>query len=75
MRLSLGPVSAPFPFSSQIPTLAALAYHKSTGRTAQHPNQRLPYSENFLFMLDGGYNPNYKPNPRLARALVRCSSN
>ncbi|KAG1671004.1 hypothetical protein FOA52_014246 [Chlamydomonas sp. UWO 241] len=53
----------------KMPTLAAIAYHKTTGRKPMHPNQRLPYSENFMFMLDGGYNPAYKPNPRLARAL------
>ncbi len=54
----------------QIPTLSALAYHKCTGRTAAPPNQRLTYSENFLYMLDGGHSPDYRPNPRLARALV-----
>lgn len=54
----------------QIPTLAALAYHKSTGRRPAPPNQRLDYSENFLAMLDGGANPNYRPHPKLARALV-----
>lgn len=53
----------------KIPTLAALAYHKSTGRAAAPPNQRLSYSENFLYMLDGGHSPDYRPNPRLARAL------
>lgn len=58
------------PFPLQIPHLAALAYHKCTGRKPAMPNQRLSYAENFLYMLDGGANPNYKPNPRLARALV-----
>lgn len=53
----------------KIPALAALAYHKCTGRKASPPNQRLSYTENFLYMLDGGSSPNYKPNPRLARAL------
>jgi citrate synthase len=55
----------------KIPTLSALAYHKCTGRKAAPPNQRLTYAENFLFMLDGGMSPDYRPNPRLARALVR----
>ncbi len=54
---------------AQVPTLAALAYHKSTGRFAAPPHQRLSYAENFLYMLDAGSNPSYKPNPRLARAL------
>jgi len=53
----------------KIPTLSALAYHKCTGRKAAPPNQRLTYAENFLFMLDGGMSPDYRPNPRLARAL------
>lgn len=53
----------------QISTLAALAYHKSTGREAAHPNQRLGFAENFLYMLDSNGNPAYRPNPRLARAL------
>lgn len=62
------PSSPTFPL--QIPHLAALAYHKCTGRKPAMPNQRLSYAENFLYMLDGGANPNYKPNPKLARALV-----
>jgi citrate synthase len=54
----------------KMPALAALAYHKSTGRKAAPPNQRLGYADNFLYMLDAGTNaPNYRPNPRLARAL------
>lgn len=57
------------PSPAQVPTLAALAYHKSTGRRAAPPNQNLSYSENFLFMLDAGSSPDYRPNPRLARAL------
>ncbi|GBF91260.1 citrate synthase [Raphidocelis subcapitata] len=53
----------------KISTLAALAYHKSTGRVATRPNQRLGFAENFLFMLDANGVPNYRPNPRLSRAL------
>lgn len=53
----------------QISTLAALAYHKSTGREAARPNQRLGFAENFLYMLDSNGNTSYRPNPRLARAL------
>jgi citrate synthase len=44
----------------QISTLAALAYHKSTGHTAAHPNQRLSFAENFLYMLDSNGNVNYR---------------
>lgn len=53
----------------KMPTLAAQAYHKGTGRRAAPPNQRLGYAENFLYMLDAGVTPNYKPNPKLSRAM------
>ena len=32
-------------------------------------HENLSYCENFLYMLDRMSNPNYKPHPRLARAL------
>lgn len=55
----------------KVPTLAALAYHKSTGRSPALPNQRLGYTENFLYMLDGANSANaYRPHPKLVRALV-----
>jgi len=44
----------------QISTLAALAYHKSTGRKATPPNQRLGFAENFLYMLDANGVPSYR---------------
>ena len=50
-------------------TLAAHAYHRNTGRTPAHPNQKLGYAENFLYMLDAGLDPDHRPNPRLAKAL------
>ena len=50
-------------------TLAAHAYHRNTGRTPAHPNQKLTYAENFLYMLDAGLDPHHRPNPRLAKAL------
>mmetsp|Transcript_34533 Transcript_34533/g.87293 ORF Transcript_34533/g.87293 Transcript_34533/m.87293 type:complete len:513 (-) Transcript_34533:781-2319(-) len=54
----------------KIPTLSAWAYHKSTGRTPAPPNQRLGYTENFMYMLDGGNSGGaYKPHPKLVRAL------
>lgn len=52
-----------------MPAIAALAYHRASGRLAAVPNQRLPYADNFLFMLDAGASPTYRPHPRLARAL------
>lgn len=53
----------------KMPAIAALAYHRASGRLAAVPNQRLPYADNFLFMLDAGASPTYRPHPRLARAL------
>lgn len=44
----------------QIATLSALAYHKSTGRKATQPNQRMGFAENFLFMLDANGVPTYR---------------
>jgi citrate synthase len=53
----------------KIPTLAAYAYHRASGRRPAPPNQRLGYAENFLYMLDSAGRTDYRPNPRLARAL------
>lgn len=53
----------------KIPTLAAFAYHRASGRKPAPPNQKLGYAENFLYMLDSAARPDYRPNPRLARAL------
>ena len=40
--------------TGKAPAMAALAYHRATGRRAAVPNQRLGYGENFLYMLDAG---------------------
>lgn len=53
----------------KVPTIAAHAYHKATGRKPAPPSQKLTYAENFLFMLDGTNSPSYRPHPTLARAL------
>lgn len=53
----------------KIPAIAALAYHRASGRNAAPPNQSLSYSENFLYMLDASNKVNYKPNPKLTRAM------
>lgn len=34
-----------------------------------HPVNHLSYTENFLYMLDHYQEPDYRPNPKLARAL------
>eukprot|EP00803_Ostreobium_quekettii_P000859 evm.model.scf_2011.4 EVM.evm.TU.scf_2011.4 scf_2011:21701-29483(+) len=53
----------------KMPALAALAYHRGSGRQAAAPNQSLSYAENFLYMLDAGQRTDYKPNPRLVHAM------
>lgn len=52
-----------------MPAIAALAYHRASGRQFAQPNQALSYAENFLYMLDAGATRDYRPNPRLARAI------
>eukprot|EP00475_Leptophrys_vorax_P023660 TRINITY_DN3241_c0_g1_i4.p1 TRINITY_DN3241_c0_g1~~TRINITY_DN3241_c0_g1_i4.p1 ORF type:complete len:413 (-),score=124.22 TRINITY_DN3241_c0_g1_i4:74-1312(-) len=53
-----------------IPTIAAFAYRHRIGRPYVNPSyNNLSYCENFMYMLDQLSNPNYKPHPRLARAL------
>lgn len=53
-----------------MPTVAAFAYRHRIGRPYVNPSHNsLSYCENFLFMLDKLSNPNYKPHPRLAKAL------
>ena len=49
--------------------LAALAYHRKTGRPVAPPNPRLSYAENFLYMLDAGLDLSHRPNARFARAI------
>ncbi|CAG8519210.1 3537_t:CDS:10 [Dentiscutata erythropus] len=51
------------------PTLAAIAYRHRIGRSYNVPQNNLTYTENFLYMLDQLSEKNYKPNPKLARAL------
>jgi hypothetical protein len=55
--------------AGKMPAIAALAYHRASGRQFAQPNTELSYSENFLYMLDAGATRDYKPNPRLARAI------
>ena len=46
-----------------MPAIAALAYHRASGRAAVQPNQRLSYAENFLYMLDAGATPRLDTGP------------
>lgn len=53
----------------KMPALGAWAYHIASGRRPAAPNQHLSYADNFLYMLDAGARSEYRPHPRLARAL------
>merc|ERR1711897_77639 len=54
---------------SKVPRLAAIAYDKRAMRSVPQPESQLSYTENFMYMLDGGVNNRHRPNKRLARAL------
>ena len=68
-HLSHSPQSTVPAAAGKMPALAALAYHRASGRSAAPPSQRLSYAENFLYMLDAGATPNYRPHPQLTRAI------
>jgi len=57
-----------------MPAIAALAYHRASGRAAAQPNQRLSYAENFLYMLDAGATPRCAALVRRPRAEARTAS-
>ena len=52
-----------------VPTIAANSYRHRIGREYNVPSESLGYVENFLYMLDHLNEKNYKPHPKLARAL------
>jgi len=52
-----------------VPTIAANAYRHRVGREYNLPADNLGYVENFLYMLDHLNENNYKPHPKLVRAL------
>lgn len=53
-----------------IPTISAFAYRHRIGRPFVNPAGRnMNYCENYLYMLDKLSHVNYRPHPRLARAL------
>lgn len=51
------------------PTIAANAFRHRIGREYNMPGKDLSYVENFFYMLDKLNEPNYKPHPKLVRAL------
>ncbi len=54
---------------SKGPTLAAMAYRASIGMPFVYPDNDLTYAENFLSMMWRVAEPQYKPDPVLAKAL------
>ncbi|MCP3939661.1 MAG: citrate synthase [Actinomycetia bacterium] len=54
---------------SKGPTIAAMAYRASLGMPFNYPDNSLSYPENFLSMMWKVAEPQYRPNPILARAL------
>lgn len=52
--------------------MAAVAYHRATGRKAAQPNQRLGYGENFLYMLDAGAKAGCARPPAVPRRSRAC---
>ena len=54
---------------SKVPTLAAMAYRASIGMPFVYPDNSLSYAENFLSMMWRIAEPQYEPDPVLARAL------
>lgn len=53
----------------KLPTIAACAYRHRMGRPYNEPVNHLSYVENFLYMLDHLQEKDYRPHPKLVRAL------
>lgn len=52
------------------PTIAAMCYRHRMGRPMVVPNEKLSYTENFLYMMDVMHEgPSYRPHPVLAKTL------
>ena len=56
---------------AKMPTIVAMAYKYSKGAPQMYPQNRLNYSENFMYMMFATPCEPYEPNPVLARALDR----
>jgi citrate synthase len=56
---------------AKMPTIVAMAYKYSKGMPQMYPQNRLGYSENFMYMMFATPCEDYEPNPVLARALDR----
>jgi citrate synthase len=58
-----------FRIIGKLPTIAAAAYRHRVGRPYNLPATHLSYTANLLYMMDRLSEPNYEPDPRLAKAL------
>lgn len=52
-----------------VSTISAYAYRHRIGRPFVDPSASLDYTENYMYMLDKLSHKDFKPHPRLARAL------
>lgn len=52
-----------------VPTIAANSYRHRIGRNYNAPNEKLSYVENFLYMMDHLNEKDFKPHPKLVKAL------
>ncbi len=62
---------AAFRLLAKVPTIAAWSYKYNQGQPFMYPQNRLGYTENFLYMMFATPCEAYEPNPILARALDR----
>jgi len=53
----------------KMPTIAADCYRHRMGRDFNAPSPNLSYVENFLYMLDKNNETEYKPHPKLVKAM------
>ena len=54
---------------AKMPTLGAWSFRHAQGKPYVYPDNELSYTENFLSMLFKMSEPQYEPDPRLAKAL------
>ena len=52
-----------------VPTIAANSYRHRIGREYNPPHEKMSYVENFLYMMDYLNEKEFKPHPKLTRAL------
>ena len=60
---------AAFRLIAKMPTIAAMCYKYSIGQPFMHPQNKLDYAENFLYMMYATPCEEYKVNPVLSRAM------